>query len=181
MSGLLRALPSRSTWRLLYAMYAPYFQELAAAEDCRRVMTVDGAISNARRLNGKIVCVRGVVEPSVYSWRTAALVFKMHNGRDADGWRKRREIGVIDWAPETGVDAALYKPDSFKLFDRIPNSPESGKPLAVVFRGAIMCRKGFLRQLAARLPTGELYDPVRGLSFPVELVVVEVVSANAIH
>jgi hypothetical protein len=52
--------------------------------------------------------------------------------------------------------------------------------IEVVVKGVLLHEKGLFKSLSARLPPGTLYDPLRGLSYSIEFVLLEVVSAKAI-
>ena len=48
----------------------------------------------------------------------------------------------------------------------------------VVFRGSLFYKKGMIRKLQKRLPQGAPYDSLRGLSFRIELVLLEVLEVH---
>lgn len=158
---------------LFIAWGVPY---LLVAQDCKDVLTVDHVIRYARSLNGKIVCIKGVLRPIRDSTKTSVFIHELTSKAGADARSRKEVIGVMEGSGDAPVGADQYKPQSFKLLDLLSeNVPPA---LDVVLRGAIMHEKGLFRKLSARLPSDSLYDPFRSLSYSVEFVLLEVVSVK---
>lgn len=150
----------------------------AAAEPCKEVRSVAGAIRAARKLDGKIICLKGVIPPRLTLNKTASIAVELRPLSFSKGSR-RQAIGIIEWGEESSIDRTSYKPESFKLLDAATRDNGGlAKPLTVVLRGQLAYEKHYYKNLSPRLPAGELYDPIRGLAYRVEFVVLEILSAD---
>jgi hypothetical protein len=172
-------IPVHRSLALLIVFGAP---AVVGAQNCKEVLAVDAAIKNSRSLNGKVICVRGILRPISDSKGTGVMVHELISAERASAGQNA--IGVMDWSVESGIDAQLYKPGSFRRLDELLEGIGGIRPsprIEVVFRGAIMNEKGLFKGLSSRLPRDTLYDPLRGLSYSVEFVLLEVISANKVQ
>lgn len=156
---------------------------LAVAQRCDRVLTVEEVIRDSRKLDGRTTCVKGVLRPILDSRNRAFAFLELIPLGSVTGRTQPKDIiGMMEWSAETEIDGAEYRPDSFKLLEPLTGEKIGDKRLVptfeVVVRGAIMHEKGFFKRLSARLPSSSLYDPLRGLSYSVEFVLLEVVTVK---
>jgi len=146
------------------------------ADPCKEVLTVEIAIRNAPKLDGKNICLTGIVHPIS---GTTFLIHEITSTARSGTTAKLPAIGIVDWSPETGIREAEYRPGSFKMLeDYFDKGPSLSGSFRVICRGALMYKRHFFRQLDARLPPDSLYNPLRGLSYTVELVLLEVLSVT---
>src|ERR1700685_4005230 len=121
---------------------------------CARVLRVREVVRDARSLDGTIRCVRGLLTPkAIPQWHSASLVYELLPLRREQAPKFRQALGVIEWSPETGVDEALYNPDSFDLLNR---ATQAGGPtvakLDVTIRVAVEYKKDLFRRLPQLTP-----------------------------
>ena len=152
-----------------------------ATEPCKEVHSVGSAIRNARKLSGSIICLNGVILPHLNSRKTSSMLFELRPSSSTKG-PKGQAIGLLEGDDESGIAKGFYKPDSFKLLNETTLGKGSlGKPVNVLIRGQLAYGKGFFKTRFAELPPGELYDPLRGLSYQVEFIIGEFLSAKVIR
>jgi hypothetical protein len=146
------------------------------AKPCKGVLSVEIAIRNAPKLDGKSVCLAGIVRPIE---GTTFLIHEITSPARSGAAAKSPAIGIVDWSPETGTEESDYRPESFRMLEAyFVGQQNSGRSLRVVFRGMLMYKRDLFRRLDERLPPDLLYDSVRGLSYSVEFVLLEVLSVT---
>src|SRR5262245_34961184 len=88
----------------------------AADTSCKQTVTVQTAIVNAKKLDGKLVCIKGRLRTIAESRGTSfsELIADRSSTYDRGS---RAAIGIVEWSSDEGIHGATYKPESFKLLE----------------------------------------------------------------
>ena len=153
-----------------------------SVEGCRQVLAVTDVLNHARALDGKIVCVRGLVVPGlVPQWKGAALMSELAplSVRRTAG-PPSQKLGLIGWAAETGIDEKYFNLESFDLLPG-PDAGakvETGHALEVTLRAAVM----YKRNLRSKIPPAPSYpaeiQAMGSARYDVELVMLQVLNVK---
>jgi hypothetical protein len=161
---------------LLAVVCTPLF---LLSQECKEILSVDAAVRRARDLDGKVICLQGVLRPIPTRDKTSATIHEIVSDGSAGVGSRKTVIGVVEGSGAPGIDAGQYRPESFKLLDQAEK--DISAPVVVVLRGALMNEKDLFKKLSARLPRDPMYDPLRDLAYSVEFVLLEVISAKPIQ
>jgi hypothetical protein len=152
-----------------------------AQDRCTSTLDVGTVIRRSASLDGKTVCVKGWIYPIRGRAPSASFITEllpigaeMSTGLEI---AKKQAIGVVEGPTENNADE--YDPESFRKLDDLPS--DAGTPpfaIEVVLRGVIMVGRGLADRVAKGLPSDSLYDPLRRVSHNVELVTLQVISAQ---
>lgn len=143
------------------------------AAPCGKVMTVNEVLRFARTLDSQVVCVRGTVRTD------SGILFEMMP--TTSDKLKRQRIGLIEWSPETGVKARLYKPGSFKTLAiamRPPSESVGSVFLDITLRAVVFYKRHLLTKAAEMFPKTPQYSRIAGTAHETELVVVEILDVR---
>jgi hypothetical protein len=152
----------------------------ARGAGCERVLGVAQVIMNASKLDGQVICVRGLVFPApVPQWSGELFQELVPLPTKPETTPSTSRLGLLEWSPETGVDEKYYRPESFALLSRKnANTRLPAHLLDVTFRGAVM----YKRHLRATLPpiasTTPEIEAMRHARYEVELVLLEIVRSR---
>ncbi len=154
-----------------------------ASETCGDPLSVRTALRRARVLDGKIICIKGLVYPVAAPKSAGRALFVNElfpTGVRVSMREKGLAIGLVEGSADAGPGHTQYVSDSFKKIDAQWEENARTQPvIAVVLRGVIMRDKGLAKKVAAQLPSDDpYYNPLRMASHRVELVILEVVSAK---
>ena len=148
---------------------------------CTQVFTVPEVTKNASQLEGKIVCIRGMlVETLIPEWNST-LVSEM-----VPLPTKRREsssmkLGLVEWSSETGIREEYYKPDSFAKFPQTSPASEPPRPLDVIVRAAVAYKKNLFGRLPPIFPITRQTEEMRRARYDVELIILEIIKARPLR
>ena len=152
---------------------------VTARAECKSALGVRDAVRNAQTLDGKPVCLHGMIVMTRGSTLVQELLPLPMKGRQV----AKNRIGLVDWSPETGISEGQYRPESFDLLlAKEPGAPtEAGSRLSVTVRGVLMYKKNLRARVASVRPNSPEVRLMREARFEVELVLLEVVKSNVIR
>ncbi len=163
------ACPKSLAWLILLAPVA------RSGEPCARVLSINGAIKTAAALDGTLVCIHGTIPAGAVQTE----IVSTEKPRWVP-WRGGiRRIGLID-GENSPLHGHLYRPKTFDPLDSIGNREVGGtNSLEVVLFGVLLYNRNVVKALSEKAPPGDdRYDPIRGLSYPVEFIALQLVSAK---
>lgn len=167
-------------WGLWCAAFAPV--ACGGETGCPRVLEASQVLNDGRALDGKVVCVRGMLLPVVVpQWESTSLIYELLPRRREKSARAGRALGMIEWSPEMGIEESLYKPDSFGILDRAKPGAGSSAPVDVTIRAMVEYKKNLFARLPPAIPESPQTEAMRGSRYKVELVVLEIVKVEGVQ
>lgn len=161
-------------------------QPVATSAECSRVFGVADVARNASRLDGRMICVRGMLVLTPVPQWNADLFDQLLPLTAGEAQRSTTpRLGLMDWSEETGVNGKDYKPDSFDLISAADPRVRTGSagPMDVTLRAVVVYKKNLRSQLTPfRItpfhPNPPEIESMRSAHYDVELVLLEVVRAK---
>ncbi len=174
---MLRALVIWGLWRVAFTPVA-----YGGEAGCPRVLEASQVLKDGRALDGKVVCVRGILRPVVVpQWESASLVYELLPIRREKSAKAGRALGMIEWSPDLGIEEGLYKPESFGILDRAKPGPGSGAPLDVTIRASVEYMKNLFAKLPPVIPDDPQTEAARASRYKVELIILEIIKVQSVR
>lgn len=154
-------------------------------KECKTVLSVSELSRQAPQLDGKVVCIRGVLRQASLGGGSKSRVVApemISTEQLKAGVKEPDTVGVIDWDAETGFSPDFYRPDSFSPIEQ-PSERQGRTPANVTLvditaRVGVMYKRHFLEKAreAANHVLGE--GSIQGQQRDVEVVLLQVIRVN---
>jgi hypothetical protein len=155
----------------------------AWSADCRHVLSVAQVVRNASKLDGRVVCIRGMLVPSVIPDPSGVLIEQMV---PLPGQRttapQAEKLGLMDWSPGMGIGEENYKPESFDLpaLAALAKNPGKRYPVDVTVRAAVMYKRSLRAKVPPMLAPTPEFESMRHARHDVEIIMLEFLQAKEI-
>jgi hypothetical protein len=152
------------------------------AQPCPKVYSVEEVIQSSRLLNGKTICVAGLIRSRI-GWGIGTFAWGVESRKASSAAKKgRRRIGIVDGAEAKGVPRNQYKPASFELLE-VDASPKNVGPDGeyvheVEVRGVFVLDKQIVKGLMKNWPRDYPFEPPSFEANRFEFLLLEVLSAH---
>jgi len=152
-------------------------------QTCARAYSVEEVIQQSQYLNGKSICVVGLIRVGVSGGGSQKLAFEIESKKTlASANLKKARIGIVDGAETKGTLLNQYKPASFELLD-VDASLKTARPdaeyiLEVEIKGVLVINKQMQKRITQQWPRDY---PIKAPSLKpnrFELILLEVLSAH---
>jgi hypothetical protein len=152
-------------------------------QPCATVYSVEEVIQKSRFLDGKSICIVGLIRVRVSREGSQKLAFEIESKKPLVlANRGKARIGIVDVAETEGIFLNQYKPNSFELLDvaaSLKNArPDAEYVLEVEIKGAIVLNKKIQKRIVEQWPSDY---PIKAPAFKpnrFELILLEVLSAH---